>query len=79
MKFIYYALYYDHCISVCFDILYNEKVAEINWIELNDDDEDDDDDDDDWEEEEEEEDVNNYDDDDKDDKDDHDIHVAASR
>ena len=21
MKFTYYALYYDHCISVCFDIL----------------------------------------------------------
>ena len=35
MKFIYYALYYDHCISVCFDILYIEKVVEINWMELN--------------------------------------------
>ena len=34
MKFTYYALHYDHCISVCFDILYIEKVAEINWIEL---------------------------------------------
>ena len=30
-----YALYYDHCISVCFDILHIEKVADINWIELN--------------------------------------------
>ena len=32
MKFAYYALYYDHCISICLDILFIEKVAEINWI-----------------------------------------------
>ena len=25
---------YDHCISICFDILFIEKIAEINLIEL---------------------------------------------